>query len=560
MWLINIETMKLEYFTGPIFPSYAILSHTWEGEEVSFQEFVAASPATLSKKGYYKIQKTCEIATRRGLGYAWVDTCCIDKSSSAELSESINSMFQWYEEAHFCIAFLSDMPSQGSIDDHLPKCRWFTRGWTLQELIAPQTVHFFNEDWGWVGRKHELRDIIHSITGISAPLLARDMNLQDFSIAERMSWAANRQTTRLEDIAYCLLGIFDIRMPLLYGEGAKAFHRLQEEIVKSFDDASIFAWADIRNGVSVYAGLFASSPFQFANCTLPPLREGIVQGISVTSMGIHTRTSLGVCPSSASARTYVLRLGRVPGDETAMIGVYLRQLGPSSFVRFLPQELPLFNPVEIDKYSVEPIYIATKLPLNQTAPGTLDIAAGAIRTSALEVSLANHAGINTTGLYPLSHWDVHDHSFFAISFNCQGWAIFGVSGTIRITPNVEAALDLLCICFNWNSGTSAPEGFVVNRQAQPRHPQIILHLYLLTMDFEHDGNVRDVVVGEFGKLEEVAAIDATGQGRPRKATARLNFKDLGDSRADMCQVRTTRVELDIRLEEGEGEEDAMVVS
>jgi hypothetical protein len=190
----------------------------------------------------------------------------IDKSSSAELSEAINSMFRWYHEATVCYAYLSDCtgsdPSRpfeknrksalpGQKDDnpqalhYKPKLshssRWFRRGWTLQELIAPKVLEFLAEDWSHIGTKLSLQDSISAITGISLDVL-RGGSLSACTVAERMGWAANRDTTRLEDIAYSLLGIFQVHMPLLYGEGRRAFIRLQEEIMKTTEDYTLFAW------------------------------------------------------------------------------------------------------------------------------------------------------------------------------------------------------------------------------------------------------------------------------------------------------------------------------
>src|SRR3569833_1388030 len=142
MKLINVETLLLEDFIGSNVPPYAILSHTWEADEVSFQDWGQSD--TPSKKGYQKILMTCVLARQRtDVKYAWVDTCCIDKSSSSELTEAINSMFGWYKNSAVCFAYLSDLEPAAEVGD-LRQCRWFTRGWTLQELIAPKHVVFFN--------------------------------------------------------------------------------------------------------------------------------------------------------------------------------------------------------------------------------------------------------------------------------------------------------------------------------------------------------------------------------------------------------------------------------
>ena len=245
MWLINADKLTLEYFadtTNRDFPHYAILSHAWGADEVSFADFTSPEKG-ISKKGYDKIRNCCEIARSEGFDYAWIDTCCINKSSSAELSEAINSMFQWYRGAGVCYAYLSDVDrsdSPLSRSSSFARSRWFTRGWTLQELLAPLEVVFLDSAWVEIGTKRSLRSTLSSITRINESALERYRG-GDFSVAQKMSWAAGRATTRLEDEAYYLMGLFDVNMPLLYGEGGKAFLRLQQEILKQSDDDSLFA-------------------------------------------------------------------------------------------------------------------------------------------------------------------------------------------------------------------------------------------------------------------------------------------------------------------------------
>ncbi|KAI1499355.1 heterokaryon incompatibility protein-domain-containing protein [Biscogniauxia marginata] len=219
MWLINTETLELEYLANYEKRSYAILSHTWE-DEVSFQLFKDLNLAR-AMKGFDKIHKTAQLARDRNLGYAWVDTCCIDKSSSTELSEAINSMFKWYTDSNICFVHLSDLPSVDDLANiHLEadmseiammrlkafsRCRWFTRGWTLQELLAPDDVEFYDSKWNLYGMKRDLIPLLCSITKIS-PLILRKLSVfEDVPIACRMSWAAYRTTTRIEDMTYCLL-------------------------------------------------------------------------------------------------------------------------------------------------------------------------------------------------------------------------------------------------------------------------------------------------------------------------------------------------------------------
>ena len=224
-------------------PVYAILSHTWgaDSQEVNFKDFVAGSGQ--SKAGYQKIQFCGEQAARDGLRYFWVDTCCIDKSNNSELSEAINSMFRWYSEAARCYVYMSDVLTHNS-DGQDPasksmwepafrRSRWFTRGWTLQELIAPASVSFFSREGTHLGDKKSLERQLCEATGVPANALRRDP-LSRFSVDERISWAENRDTRRKEDKAYSLMGLFDIHMPLLYGEREKkAFKRLRDEIHKT---------------------------------------------------------------------------------------------------------------------------------------------------------------------------------------------------------------------------------------------------------------------------------------------------------------------------------------
>jgi hypothetical protein len=194
-----------------------------------------------AKSGYKKIRFCGEQARRDGLQYFWVDTCCIDKSSSAELSEAIISMFRWYSNAAKCYVYLLDISrpafdvdkfNQQPWELAIRKSRWFTRGWTLQELLAPVSVEFFLKDWEQLGDKKSLEQYIHEITGIPVKAL-QGSPLSNFSVTERLLWAEKRETTREEDKAYSLLGIFNIQIPVLYGEGREnAFKRLREEIDK----------------------------------------------------------------------------------------------------------------------------------------------------------------------------------------------------------------------------------------------------------------------------------------------------------------------------------------
>ncbi|KAK2612679.1 hypothetical protein QQS21_001296 [Conoideocrella luteorostrata] len=257
MRLLKVSTLKIEEFAYDRVPKYVILSHRWGDDELSLQDVEeGALTREVKKEGAKKVLQVSSIAQSDGFEYAWIDTCCIDKKSSAELSETINSMYVWYSEAERCYAYLADVRS-----DVIRDSQWFTRGWTLQELLAPSEVYLFSANWDYLGTKKTLQKSISSRTGIPVAILLGDVHLETTSVAQRMSWAAKRETTRLEDRAYSLMGIFGVNMPLLYGEGERAFTRLQEEIMRISDDHTLFAWK--QGGMD--GGLLAASPAAFEN-------------------------------------------------------------------------------------------------------------------------------------------------------------------------------------------------------------------------------------------------------------------------------------------------------
>ncbi|KAJ8108095.1 hypothetical protein ONZ43_g6530 [Nemania bipapillata] len=224
MWLLNACSWEMKDFMSEAdTPPYAILSHTWSDEEVSFRDW--------DSEPWPRVQ----------------NKCCIDKSSSSELSEAINSMFQWYANAAICYAYLSDVDhlanaTEDEVKSALKQSRWITRGWTLQELIAPSDIVFYSKDWTAFGTRSKLSATLAEIVFIEESYL-KGRPLDDASIAQRMSWASRRVTSREEDLAYCLLGIFKVNIPLIYGEKSKAFQRLQGAIIHAYpEDHSIFAW------------------------------------------------------------------------------------------------------------------------------------------------------------------------------------------------------------------------------------------------------------------------------------------------------------------------------
>lgn len=272
MRLLHTTHWKLESFptpSRPQVPPYVILSHRWDEREISFLEMetIDEHHELKESKSFDKIKNCCKQAAEVGFEYAWIDTCCINKTDDAELAEALSSMYNWYRGSQVCYAYLSDVLSSENPESEgssFRKSRWFTRGWTLQELLAPLHVTFFGADWTEIGTKSSLRAVITELTRIDHRTLLVNVT-ENISVAQRMSWAADRETAVPEDRAYSLMGLFGItNMRMRYGEGNNAFRRLQLEILKTSDDQSIFAWRSAHNHHK--RGLLAESPSEFAGC------------------------------------------------------------------------------------------------------------------------------------------------------------------------------------------------------------------------------------------------------------------------------------------------------
>lgn len=327
MRLLDTTTLEFVEFAECPYWKYAILSHRWGNDEVTFKEYRKNRDNIKHRAGYRKIVDFCTIARKRGFSFAWIDTCCIDKRSSAELSEAINSMYALYEHSAECYVWLKDY--EGGLEE-IGKCEWFTRGWTLQEMLASRFVVFFTSNWEVIGHKswnmlpdkeqtRRLLDGAETIDESSIELLRPkgpsivaelskvtgvpkrfldSVPVEKVSVAARMSWAAGRSLTRVEDRAYSLLGLFQVHMPLLYGEGNKAYIRLQEEIMLKSDDASIFCHA--------HNDLLARTPFDFresGDVTASPMRAA-VGPYSMTNMGLR----LDVTASTARVPENIYRI------------------------------------------------------------------------------------------------------------------------------------------------------------------------------------------------------------------------------------------------------------
>jgi hypothetical protein len=371
MRLLNVRTEQVEEFTGDDRPQYAILSHRWGADEVSFQDMATMTKAQLAEKeGYQKIMFCCQQAQRDGLKYCWVDTCSIDKSSSAELSEAINSMFRYYEQAKICYAYLSDIPGKG-----FTQSEWFTRGWTLQELIAPCHVVFYDKDWKEITTKGESIDMLAKSTGIDSATLRNSRSLSSVNVGRRMSWAAHRKTTRVEDTAYCLMGLFDVNMPLLYGEGEKAFIRLQEEIIKESDDQSIFAWEAEDHPNVPTLGILAAHPSAFKDTGDINAYPGYGQPYMMTNRGVQIQIPL-LRPRGVNKLHGILNCTRQSGSFLSQLAIPLRLTanGDSSLGRIPGWPLREISELEAQHSTVYTAYLAKlSVPAPFTAAGQIGV-------------------------------------------------------------------------------------------------------------------------------------------------------------------------------------------
>ncbi|KAF7534084.1 hypothetical protein G7054_g6541 [Neopestalotiopsis clavispora] len=389
---------------------YAILSHTWgrqlkeeadgtlvwggEDDEILFADVGKTDTSEKKPDAWKKIQKACQAAQQQQCNYLWVDTCCFNKESSAELDESINAMFAWYQQSKVCLVYLADLEvdSVQVQEDDEKQCRWFKRGWTLQELIAPKKVDFYNRDWKKVGSRDKLVDILHEITEIDCEALTGEVSCLSFTVAQRMKWAACRDTKRPEDRAYSLLGLFGVQMSLIYGIGAKAaFHRLQKEIIQTTTDMTVFAWNPSKSSDDSpdrssqedgpFSSMLADSPDQFEES--PEMKSMELEGhFSITNRGVSLDAStLRIVPkgtqeykhesiqesnheSNQQSRQELNAQTRHPlvfligytdkHDHMICFGVYLQKIGSANYARCGGYDLAMFKE---DKkiYALKPV-------------------------------------------------------------------------------------------------------------------------------------------------------------------------------------------------------------
>jgi hypothetical protein len=451
MRLINTGTLELQDFSLKTIPPYAILSHTWGTDEITFQDTL--SQKVLLGKGYIKIQQSCLLARKRGLEFAWVDTCCIDKTSSAELTESINLMYQWYRDATVCFVYLEDLKPDAVIKDALPHCRWFTREWTLQEFIALKDMAFYDMAWNHKGTKISMFNFLSKFTKIPPDILKRSGTLYNYSVASRMTWAAHRETTRIEDTAYCLLGIFDVDMPLIYREGIKAFRRLQEEIVKRSNDMTIFAW---QGNHSFLLDLFASSPKPFIDCGITGIGRLTSSPVNFTvtnrDLLVSGKNSLVVSALQSVDRRdiirYVFLLSGMGYQEYK--GIYLRKLGPNLFYR--DGQLPLAEWTNNNERKLMVNATGFHILTDTIDPVTFHFASSAYRELALHIPKSN--GFSLEDTVPEDLWDASGRVFLVPDPNMPDR--YPMVLAMRFQCNsVGASIDIIALCdmTNWRSPT-----------------------------------------------------------------------------------------------------------
>lgn len=485
MWLIDVETRRLAEFVGLEVPPYAILSHTWvTGQEVTFQDMrspAGLDPTAPSKSRWDKIDRTCRQAARDGLKYAWVDTCCIDKSSSAELSEAINSMFRWYKRAAVCYVFLSDLAhfawseDAGELQASVEHCRWFSRSWTLQELIAPLHIKFYDRDWGFCFTKEMASQALARITGIDVDILNHKIDLSAVSVAQKMSWAATRQSTRIEDVAYSLVGIFGIHMPLLYGEEERAFLRLQAEIISLYPDPTILAWM-LRREASEdipedtedsYSGVMASSPLHFQNCAeVRSLSNQPLLDFSMSNRGIQLRAQFGLLPvREARGFCLVLPVCQIR-DKT--FGIRLRSLGRACLVRQNAYELVYIGPRAVAHRLVLEPFLLKQTPPSSTMESQTQNLILRSRHCVLQVMMPPEMEVYRR--WPWQQWDEQDTLFFGPHRPSDdiGWASLKICAPPPHPFEDLYALnstDFLFYVFGWAShpGSGPPPRFTVHR-------------------------------------------------------------------------------------------------
>ncbi|RYP52969.1 hypothetical protein DL768_001963 [Monosporascus sp. mg162] len=368
MRLLHAKSLVLHDFPndGQI-PEYAILSHTWggNGDEVTIKDLSSWTPLYKRKPGWAKIKGCCKQAVTDGIEYVWIDTCCMGRSKRSQeaVGDEIQSIWKYYSGARVCYVHLADVQaspetSADSPDSGFCRSRWFTRGWTVPELLAPIFVRFYDVSWKYLGSKAELSRIIEGITGIGAQVLRDPGEVKRQSVACRMSWVSTRETAREEDIAYCLLGIFGVKMPIDYGEGRRnAFIRLQYHILRSSKDPSLFAWGynlplGGTNG-NCGVGMLAETPSAFEHCSqVEPVSGGAEPSFQVTASGLQFRLPMQMDEPTGTA---LLNLECAIGDYYLVLPLSRSPTARKEFERTPYGKPTLVHRSKLATFSTRPV-------------------------------------------------------------------------------------------------------------------------------------------------------------------------------------------------------------
>jgi len=388
MRLLHIESndtpdpalhISFSEFVGSNVPPYAILSHRWREQEVLYDDMIAADRSIArNKKGYAKLEMTCRLALEHGFSYVWSDTCCIDKSSSAELSEAINSMYSYYTHSEWCIAYLDDVEFDETQPDvffrasrTLSRSAWFSRGWTLQELIAPLKLTFYAKSWNTIGTKADLFKEISIASNITEKVLRNREAISAVGVSEKMSWAAKRVTTRPEDEAYSLMGIFGVNMATLYGEGkSSAFRRLQLEILRTSTDHTLFAWeSETVNGdmlapsVSCFSNGASYEPRYYPRILIG--RLDLMPNYEMTNAGLRIQLPLRREPERTGLYSAFLACRYKLAPEF-LVAIYISRFGGSrNFPRFCREVLhgKSLHAVKLSSHRIGPLHDESAKPI-----------------------------------------------------------------------------------------------------------------------------------------------------------------------------------------------------
>ncbi|KAK5662508.1 hypothetical protein OQA88_8420 [Cercophora sp. LCS_1] len=420
----------------------------------------------------------------------------------------------------------------------MPGCKWFTRGWTLQELIAPKNVVFFDQDWNERGDKMGLSGLISQITGIPPDLLRGETPLSLYSVARRLSWAARRVTTRVEDMSYCLLGIFDVHLSLIYGEGMKAFSRLQEAIILATSDLSIFVWTDERSPCPTWAPLFADEPVHFASCgrVIAALEDDIYRELTITTRGIQVEGSLVSFPTHEDD-AYKCILETFCTIDGEWVGIGLRKIGGGRYARYKPnmrailgEEFTRMPWRDSNRMLVASLTLATRFPPHFPFYHQANPVLGN-RNSALRVRWPNTTPKFSVHRYrsmPRSHWDVYDGVFFCANTVSKSWGAYFVHAFLQVTAETCIPVNFFLCCYNWN--LSRPKVVIAGLHSLAPATAVFLESQLDRIRFESNRQAHGIVLSVFdGNLP--AAISTNTRVMSGKAwveSAVVSTKELPD--------------------------------